>query len=119
MRIIITENKLNTVISKWLSKNYSEMEIYDHDNQPWVLYVEKNGEIIFLYHYKDNELYVAKDVMEFLIQVFSIDNKQIKNIVGDWFEGYYDLKTEKILPWVFNEDWNKIVRWETKKRLSN
>jgi len=118
MRIIITENKIYEVISKWLSKNYSEMEIYDHDTQPWVLYVDKDGEIIFLYQHKDNELYVAKDVMEFLIQVFSIDDKQIKNIVGDWFQEHNDLRTDKVLTWDFDEDWKKVLRWETKKRLS-
>ncbi len=122
MKIIITENKLDRVIGKWLTKNYSEMDIYDHDNQPWVLYVDKNGEIIFLYHYKDNELYVSKDVMKFLIKIFSIDDdKQVKPIIGNWFEEHNDLKSYKVIPWDFSDasDWKKVVRWETKKRLIN
>ena len=122
MKIIITENKLDRVISKWLTKKYSEMDIYDHDNQPWCLYLDKNGEIIFLYHYKDNELYVSKDVMKFLIKIFSIDDdKQVKPIIGNWFEEHNDLKSYKVIPWDFSDasDWKKVVRWETKKRLSN
>jgi hypothetical protein len=121
MKIIITENKLDRVISKWLTKKYSEMDIYDHDNQPWCLYLDKNGEIIFLYHYKDNELYVSKDVMKFLIKIFSIDDdKQVKPIIGNWFEEHNDLKSYKVIPWDFSDasDWKKVVRWETKKRLS-
>ncbi len=119
MKFIITENKLDRAIGKWLSKNYSEMSIYDHNYRPWVLYVDKDGEIIFLYQSIDNELYVAKDIMEFLINIFSMDKERIKSIFKDWFQEHNDLKTEKVLPWDFDEDWKKIVRQETKKRLSN
>lgn len=118
MRIIISENKLDRIISRWLSKNYGEMNIYDHDNQPWALY-GKDGETIFLYQSKDNELYVSKDVMEFLSNIFSIDESQIKIILGDWFQEQNELMVVKVIPWNFDEDWKKIVRWETKKRLSN
>jgi hypothetical protein len=118
MKIIITENKLDRVIGKWLSKKYSEMDIYDHDNQPWCLYLDKNGEVIFLYHNNDKELYVAKSVMKFLINIFSIDEDQIKPIIGEWFQKHNDLRTIKVMPWNFDDDWKKIVRWETKKRLS-
>jgi hypothetical protein len=118
MRIIINENKLFGVISKWLSKNYGEMEIYDHDNQPWILYVDKNGEIIFLYQYKANELYVTKTVIKFLFVIFSLDEDQIKSVLRDWFKKHTDLTSYKVIPWNFDEDWKKIVRWETKKRLS-
>jgi hypothetical protein len=121
MRIIISENKLDRVISKWLSKNYSEMDIYDHDIQPWSLYVDKNGEVKFLYQFKENELYVSKDIIKFLYVIFFIDEKQIKSICGNWFEEHTGLKVEKVLSWDFSDasDWGKVVRWETKKRLSN
>lgn len=120
MKYIITENQLDRFISKWLSKEYTDLEIYDHDNQPWSLYVNKDSEIIFLYHSKDNELYVSKDVMKFLINVFTIDDKQIKSIFKDWFEEHNNLKTYKVITWDFSDssDWKKVVRWETKKRLS-
>jgi hypothetical protein len=121
MRIIITENKLDRVIGKWLSKNYSKMDIYDHDNKPWSLYVDKNGDVIFLYQNNDKELYVAKDVMKFLFNIFSIDeDKQIKPIIGEWFQKHNDLRIEKVLVWDFSDasDWKQVVKWESKKRLS-
>ena len=68
MKYIITESKLNRAVGRFLSKEYGDLEIYDHDNQPWVLYVDKNGELIFLYHTKDNELYVTKDIIKFLYE---------------------------------------------------
>ena len=121
MRIIITENKLDRVIGKWLSNNYSELDIYDHDTQPWVLYVNKNSEVKFLYQTKENELYVSKDIIKFLYNIFSIDEKQIQSICGNWFEEHTGLKVEKVLTWDFSDasDWGKVVRWETKKRLIN
>jgi hypothetical protein len=119
MKIIITENKLDRVIGKWLSKNYLGMDIYDHDNQPWHLYVDKNGEVIFLYHNNDKELYVAKDIIKFLYDIFSIDVEQTKDILSEWFEKHTGLKSYKVLGWSFDEDWKKVVRWETKKRLIN
>jgi hypothetical protein len=120
MRIIITENKLDRVISKWLSKNYSEMDIYDHDIQPWSLYVDKNGDIIFLYQNKENELYVSKDIIKFLYDIFSFE-KPIQPICSNWFEKHTGLKVGKVLSWDFSDasDWGKVVRWETKKRLIN
>ena len=101
MKIIITENKLDRVISKWLSKNYSEMDIYDHDIQPW-------------------SLYVANNVIKFLYDIFSFE-KPIQPICGNWFEKHTGLKVEKVLTWDFSDasDWKKVVRWETKKRLIN
>ena len=101
MKIIITENKLDRVISKWLSENYSEMDIYDHDIQPW-------------------SLYVANNVIKFLYDIFSFE-KPIQPICGNWFEKHTGLKVEKVLTWDFSDasDWKKVVRWETKKRLIN
>jgi hypothetical protein len=119
MKYIITESKLNRVVGRFLSKEYGDLEIYDHDNQPWVLYVDKNGELIFLYHTKDNELYVTKDIIKFLYDIFSIDVEQTKDILSEWFEKHTGLKSYKVLGWSFDEDWKKVVRWETKKRLSN
>jgi hypothetical protein len=119
MKYIITESKLNRAVGKFLSKEYGDLEIYDHDNQPWVLYVDKNGELIFLYHTKDNELYVTKDIIKFLYDIFSIDVEQTKDILSEWFEKHTGLKSYKVLGWSFDEDWKKVVRWETKKRLSN
>lgn len=120
MRFIISENKLDRVIGKWLSKQYENLEIYDHDNQPWVMYVDKNGDIIFLYQYKENELYVDMVVIKFLINMFSIDEEQIKPILKNWFEEHTGLKTYKVMFWNFTDasDWKKVVRWESKKRLS-
>ena len=119
MKYIITENQLDRFISKWLSKEYTDLEIYDHDNQPWCLYVNKDGEVIFLYHTKDNELYVSKDVMKFLIDMFSIDVEQTKDILREWFEKYTGLNSYRVYSWdFFDADWKEIVRWETKKRLS-
>jgi hypothetical protein len=119
MKIIISENKLDRTIIKWLSGKYGDLKIYDHDNQPWVLYVDKNGEVIFLYHTNDKELYVTKDIIKFLYDIFSIDVEQTKDILSEWFEKHTGLKSYKVLGWSFDEDWKKVVRWETKKRLSN
>lgn len=120
MKITITENKLQKVIDKWLSKKYSELDVYDHDNQPWIMYVDKDYEIIFLYQHKENELYVDKSVIKFLFNIFFIDEQQIKSILKNWFEEHTGLKVGKVLSWDFSDasDWKKVVRWETKKRLS-
>ena len=120
MKIIISENKLDRVISKWLSNQYGDLDIYDHDTQPWCLYVDKNGEVIFLYQNNDKELYVAKNVIKFLCNIFFIDEKQIQSICGNWFEEHKGLVTNRTLSWDFSDasDWKKVVRWETKKRLS-
>jgi len=119
MKYIITESQLDRAVGRFLSKEYEDLEIYDHDNQPWVLYADKNdNEVKFLYHTNDNELYVAKDIIKFLSDIFSIDFEQTKDILREWFEGHTGFKSYKVLGWSFDEDWKKVVRWETKKRLS-
>ena len=119
MKYIITESQMGRAVGRFLSKEYGDLEIYDHDNQPWVFYIDKNGEIIFLYQNKEEELYVSKDVMKFLINILSIDDGQIKSIFKDWFEEHNNLKTYKVIPSNFNHsDWEKVIKWETKKRLS-
>jgi molecular chaperone GrpE (heat shock protein) len=54
-----------------------------------------------------------------LYDIFSIDVEQTKDILSEWFEKHTGLKSYKVLGWSFDEDWKKVVRWETKKRLSN
>ena len=119
MRIIISENKLNRAIFKWLSGKYDDLQIYDHDYQPWVLYVDNNGDVIFVYNTKDNVLYFTNNFIKFLYDIFSINFEQTKYILSEWFEQHTGLKSYQVLGWNFDEDWKKIARWETKKRLSN
>ena len=121
MKIIITENKLEKVITKLLSKDYSEMDIYDHDGQPWVFYVDKYGEIILIYQQSEKDIYFTRDVMDLLCDTFTIDVEILKHVIKNWFTQKYNLKVVKVIPWNFNDasDWKKILKWETKKRLSN
>lgn len=121
MKIIINENRLNKIIGKWLNSEYGDLDVYDHNDEPLIFYVDKEGDIIFLYETKSNELYVSIEIIKFFYSMFSIDIEQTKDILVEWFEKHTGLKPVQFLSWDFTTDsmWKNLVTLNTKKRLDN
>ena len=92
MKYIITENKLNDIIFKYLDIKYGALE-------------QKEYIIIFHFHNEDqgeltwkhpNELFISRKLRNEVSNFFGLDNYDSIKVIGEWFEDRYNLKVSYI-----------------------
>ena len=103
MKYIIVESRLLEVALKWLVNFYGDLyrdevasEAYPRHN----FYME-NGEIIFD-SYEDRVVYNSELIKKPLEDHFSLDHKQVKEVVQRWLSKVYDIHPKKIYPGSFD-----------------
>jgi hypothetical protein len=93
MKLIITENKLNNVVIKWLNKNYGDLKPYERDRDPEYIFFMKNGRVMFDYNKENGFVYISyDDIWSFLERIFSMEYKQIQEVTKLWVEEHYNLR---------------------------
>jgi hypothetical protein len=108
MKLIITENKLNDVVIKWLNKNYGDLKPYETDQYPDHIFFMKDKQVIFDYNKENGFVYVSyDDIWSFLVRIFSMEYEQIQEVTKLWVEEHYNLMVTTINPGSF-EPW---LRW--------
>jgi len=93
MKIIITENRLNKVVLKWLDNEYGNLISVIKNKK--VFYVDENGLPLFFYYSneKTRNLYINYEkIWQLLKTIFSMDYLQIHDILKIWLEETYNLK---------------------------
>jgi hypothetical protein len=94
MKLIITENKLNDVVIKFLNKNYSDLKPYETENYPFSIFYIRDGEIFFEYNKENGRVYISYEhIWSFLERIFSMEYKQIQEVTKLWLEERYNFRT--------------------------
>ena len=83
MKVIITENKLNSIITNWLNKNYSDLERFNR-TEFREIYLSKNGRFKFMYNLRTKRLYVVSEVWDFITNMFGLDYDEVGEILLNW-----------------------------------
>ena len=90
MKYIITENKLNNVVLRWMNNDFNpnEMEMVKSKKHPDSIFFMKNGEVVIeiedstgKYAWFDNNR-----IWSVLESFFGLDYEQIKGILSYWME---------------------------------
>jgi hypothetical protein len=93
MKIIITENRLNSVVLNWLDKEFGNLtEVVRGDRTD---YVDQNGLKLFYYYQdsKNGKVYINYDRIWVLFEsIFGLDYLQIIDILTIWLEETYNLR---------------------------
>jgi hypothetical protein len=98
MKLIITENKLERIIVKWLNSEYGDLEPYETNEHPNYIFFIKNGEVVFDYNKKNGVVIVSfNHIWSFLSSFFGLDNEDIKDLTKDWVEEHYKLRVMTIM----------------------
>jgi hypothetical protein len=112
MKLIITENKLNDVVIKWLNKKFGDLKPYETDEYPYSIFFMKDKQVIFEYIEENGRVYISyDDIWLFLNHIFSMEYKQIQEVIKLWVEEYYNLRvstTNKTFP-RYNKWWRNIT----------
>jgi len=93
MKIIITESKLERAVINWLSDNFGDLEPYETEDRPNFILYKKGKQVIFEYNKKSGDVFINYDeIWSFLSSFFSMNYKQIQNIMERWIEEHYNLE---------------------------
>ena len=92
MKYIITENKMEQVVIKYLNKLYGNLEEYRITKYPDIVFFIKGNKVFMELGLKNGYLLVDYDtIWEDLEDTFSLENYEIKSIIKKWAESTYNI----------------------------
>lgn len=100
MKFIITENRRNSSITKWLDNNYSDLEWVEFKSLGHSVLYDNRGERIFTI--KDGVLnLVDYHLQKDLIIMFGLDEKELNDILIPWMSEKYgeDITSVRYATW--------------------
>ena len=106
MKLIITENKRNDIVIKWLDKYYGDL--FSHSSPgsiKYIHFIDKNNNTIFDYNRSVSVVEFRDDVIQELVSMFNLNVKSINEILIPWLKKNYNLHVEKvnITTWYCND----------------
>ena len=104
MKIIITEGRLNSVVLKWLDKEFGDLTPLVTDKITF--YVNKDRLPLFFYYQNDKNGVVKinyYDLWSFLNNIFGLDPHQIEEILKIWLKETYNLGVFGASPFSWKE----------------
>ena len=104
MKLIITENKRNQIVIKWLNYEYGDLIPFETEKYPDYIFFMKDGKIIFDYDKKNGDVGISYDkIWSFLENFFGLEDKEIRDITKEWVKENYKLRV--------TTTFGKISRW--------
>jgi hypothetical protein len=98
MKIIITENKLNVLITKWLDNHYGDCGRYVLMGGFDRFFYKNEQGVIFVYQMKgESTLFVGDVVSEPLENKFGINDYDASSLLQKWFSKKYNLHPDKTI----------------------
>ena len=92
MKILITENKRNQIVIKWLNSKYGDLTPYETEKYPDYIFFMKDGKLIFVYIKKNGYVGVSYDkIWSFLQNFFGLEYEEIQDLTKEWVEEHYKL----------------------------
>jgi hypothetical protein len=98
MKVIITESKMSSVVTKWLDNNYGDLR---KSKSPmsfrFIHYKDENNETVFLFNLNTGVVTITnKSVYHYLKDMFGLSGYELNDILIPWFEQSYNLHVEKV-----------------------
>lgn len=100
MKYIITENRLNDIVIKYLNSEYGDLKPYQTDKYPGDIFFMKDGKVIFNYITDSkNKTYGEvgisyRDVWLFLKNLFGLSYIEAQDITTKWINQTYNLSVD-------------------------
>ena len=91
MKYIITENRLNNIIFKFLDSKYGDLEQKKGEYSD-IVFAFPDDEYGKLGWEKSGDLYVYYELSNEISNYFGMDEIDSIRVIGNWFEDRYNLK---------------------------
>lgn len=100
MKILINENRIQSLINKLLDEEFGELYEYknyttDSSGEWMTIHYSKEGRVVMIYRDDIDFLYVGEDNLSSL-NVFDLDYTEKLFVVSKWFESRYELPVEDV-----------------------
>ena len=98
MKVIITESKMSSVVTKWLDMSYGNLRKSSSPmNFRFIHYKDENNETVFLFNLNTGTVTITnKSVYHYLKDMFGLSGYELNDILIPWFEQSYNLHVEKV-----------------------
>ena len=98
MDIQVNKNQLDRVIIKWLNKHYGNLTLKEISHIPdSVVYVNSRNKDIMDYTINNKILHVDSEVLGSLMDIFKIDQVNVRSVIRKWVYETYDIVVELVL----------------------
>ena len=99
MKIIITEDKKNRAIAKWLDTYYGNLETQHSNGSRYSHYYDISGDAVsFTFNSNSRVVFLSADMSRLLVSMFGpITNDSLNNIFIPWFMERYNRRAEVVL----------------------
>ena len=100
MKILIKENRIQSLINKLLDEEFGELYEYknyttDSSGEWMTIHYSKDGRVVMIYRDDQKYLYIGTDNLSSL-NVFDLDYTAKLVVVSKWFESRYELPVEDV-----------------------
>jgi len=98
MKLIITESKMNSVVTKWLDNNYGDLRKSSSPmNFRFIHYKDENNQTVFLFNRDTGTVTITnKSVYHYLKDMFGLSSYELNDILIPWIKQSYNLHIEKV-----------------------
>jgi hypothetical protein len=98
MKLIITESKMNSVVTKWLDKNYGDLTSHIGTNKEFQhSWLSKGDKTIFDYYVNARAITISDEIIQSdLVEMFNLDQDSLNDIFIPWFDERYNLNVKKV-----------------------
>ena len=93
MKVIITESQKDRAIIKLLNLEFGDLEQFETEEYPDIIFFMKDGEVIFDYDKKNGDVGISYDkIWSFLESFFGLEYREIQDLTKEWVEEHYKLR---------------------------
>ena len=98
MKLIISENKLYNIVTKWLNKDYGDLrKSASPGSFRFIHYKDENNVTVFLFNRDTGVVTITnKTLYLYLNDMFGLSRYQLNDILTPWFEQSYNLHVERV-----------------------
>jgi hypothetical protein len=98
MKVIITENKRNRAITKWLDETYGDLEKYSAPGSfRYIYYRDNNGGNVFNFNRNTGVVTIVNEILyQDLKHMFGLNGYELNDILIPWLMERYNLHVEKV-----------------------
>ena len=97
MKIIITENKRNNIVTKWLDMDYGDL-VKGSTGHRYIYYLDKGRNKIFTFNRNTGIVELSEEITNQLVSMFDVTSGyDINNIFIPWLMERYNLYVEKVV----------------------
>jgi hypothetical protein len=97
MKILINENRVDSLINKWLEDEYGGLKHKVSVDYPDFYYFMKNGDVVMEYYEKYGRLGLDDSIITFIMKMFNKPWLETKEMVAVWFQNSYNLDVDIVI----------------------